>query len=383
MAKAHLILLGGFLGAGKTTLLLQAARTLQQHGIRVGMITNDQNQETVDTASAEFAGIETREVSQGCFGSRFNALLEAANELARPAKKQRGAQEQQSIVIFAEPVGNYADITATLLRPIRKLNPEQFNLAPLSIVVDATRLLQYIRDGSLKTLTDDIVYLFAKQIEEAELILLNKCDLISESDQNLLEDWLKAYSPNVPIIAISALEAGSINAWLNRVIAAPGASPLATHELNLDYTRYAQAKARIAWLNTGGILSAFEEGAQAQGWAYSFLRALLERLDSEAIPIDHIKLHVSNGGNPATIKASIVGPGHASIIWDQRAPFLEAHQATWILNARVETTPEKLRACVGETLVKLRYGAVAQISTFDCFKPAASQPTHRITEITA
>ena len=385
MAMVHLILLGGFLGAGKTTLLLQAARTLQHHGIRVGMITNDQDQDLVDTATAESVGIETREVAQGCFGSRFNVLLDAARELAAPAKKKRGAQEQQQppTVIFAEPVGNSTDLIATILRPMHKLYPDLFNLAPLSIAIDATRLLQFIRDGSLQTLTDDIAYLFAKQIEEADLLLLNKCDLINASDQELIDDWLKAYVPTLPVIPISALEEGSINAWLNRVIAEPGNLPVATRPLNLDYTRYAQAKARIAWLNTGGILNALEEGAQAQGWAYSFLRALMERLDREAIPIAHIKLHVANGGDPATIRASIVGTGPASIVWDQRAPQLEAHQATWLLNARADTTPEKLRACVGETLVKLRYGAVAQISTFDCFKPAASSPTHRIAEVQA
>jgi G3E family GTPase len=235
----------------------------------------------------------------------------------------------------------------------------------------------------LQTLTDDIAYLFAKQIEEADLLLLNKCDLISESDQELIEDWLKAYLPTLPVMPISALEDGGINAWLNRVIADPGNFQVATRALKLDYTRYAQARARIAWLNTGGILSALEEGAQAQGWAYSFLRALLERLDHEAIPIAHIKLHVANAGEPATLRASIVGSGPESIIWDQRAPLLEAHQATWLLNARADTTPEKLRACVGETLVKLHYGAVAQISTFDCFKPAASRPTHRIAEVQA
>jgi G3E family GTPase len=383
MAKAHFILLGGFLGAGKTTLLLQAARTLQYHGIRVGIITNDQDQELVDTAVIEAAGIETREVSQGCFGSRFNALLDAARQLAAPAKKSRRAQEEQPAVIFAEPVGNFADIMATVVRPIRKLYPDLFKLAPLSVVVDATRLLQFLRDGSLQTLSDDSAYVFMKQIEEADLLLLNKCDLISTSDQNYLEDWLKSYLPDAPVIPISALEEGGINAWLNRVIAEPGNVQATARQLSLDYTRYAQAKARIAWLNTGGVLNALEEGAQAQGWAYSFLRALMERLDREAIPIAHIKLYVANGGDPAKIRVGIVGPGPTSILWDQRAPQLEAHQATWLLNARAETTPEKLRACVGETLVKLRYGAVAQIDTFDCFKPAASQPTHRIAEVQA
>src|SRR5205807_8702733 len=102
-------------------------------------------------------------------------------------------------------------------------------------------------------------------------------------------DWLTAYLPTLPVIPISALEDGSVNAWLNRVIAEPENLQIATRALKLDYTRYAQAGARMAWLNTGGILNALEEGAQAQGWAYSFLRALIERLDREAIPIAHIK----------------------------------------------------------------------------------------------
>lgn len=46
----RLIFVGGFLGAGKTTLLWEAALKLSQKGLRVGLITNDQAPELVDTA---------------------------------------------------------------------------------------------------------------------------------------------------------------------------------------------------------------------------------------------------------------------------------------------------------------------------------------------
>ncbi len=377
MAKAQLILLGGFLGAGKTTLLLNAARTMQEHGLRVGIITNDQGQELVDTASAQHAGIETREIALGCFCCRFDALFEAARDLAAPAKKQRRDAEQTT-VIFAEVVGNCTDSATRVLRPLHKLYPEQFALAPLSIAVDALRLLQFIQDDSAQALTDDVTYLFAKQIEEADIAVLTKCDLVSFAEQELIYGWLKAHLPAVPVIPFSSLQSESIDDWLDAVIGSQGRIQVAAHELEFDYQRYAQAEQRIAWLNAWGILNALEEGAKAQGWAYSFLRALSERLDEEAISIAHIKLHISNAGDDEAIKASIVGPGQATIQWDQRAPHLEAHQAAWILNARADTTPEKLRTCVGETLVKLRYGAVAQVHTFDCFQPAPAHPMHSI-----
>jgi len=50
MKTTRLILVGGFLGAGKTTLLWEAAQRIINGGQRVGLITNDQAPELVDTA---------------------------------------------------------------------------------------------------------------------------------------------------------------------------------------------------------------------------------------------------------------------------------------------------------------------------------------------
>jgi G3E family GTPase len=51
--KTRIILVGGFLGAGKTTLLWESARKLTEQGKHVGLITNDQASELVDTAFLE------------------------------------------------------------------------------------------------------------------------------------------------------------------------------------------------------------------------------------------------------------------------------------------------------------------------------------------
>ncbi|NCQ32706.1 MAG: cobalamin biosynthesis protein P47K, partial [Armatimonadetes bacterium] len=45
-------MIGGFLGAGKTTALIETAKRLAERGKRVGLITNDQAEDLVDTGLA-------------------------------------------------------------------------------------------------------------------------------------------------------------------------------------------------------------------------------------------------------------------------------------------------------------------------------------------
>ena len=49
-SKARYVMIGGFLGAGKTTAVSRLAAHLSAQGLRVGLITNDQGNQLVDTA---------------------------------------------------------------------------------------------------------------------------------------------------------------------------------------------------------------------------------------------------------------------------------------------------------------------------------------------
>jgi len=52
--SVNVILTGGFLGIGKTSLLLKASQHLMKHGKKVGLITNDQAPELVDSVLDHF-----------------------------------------------------------------------------------------------------------------------------------------------------------------------------------------------------------------------------------------------------------------------------------------------------------------------------------------
>ena len=72
MKRLRFVMVGGFLGAGKTTTLARLARYYQGRGQRVGLVTNDQAQDLVDTNSLRSQGFSVQEVPGACFCSRLH-----------------------------------------------------------------------------------------------------------------------------------------------------------------------------------------------------------------------------------------------------------------------------------------------------------------------
>src|SRR5436190_23693092 len=85
-SRARYIMIGGFLGAGKTTAVAKLARHLTDQGLRVGLITNDQGRNLVDTAMLRAKGFATEEIPGGCFCCRFNSLVEASKNLTEKTR---------------------------------------------------------------------------------------------------------------------------------------------------------------------------------------------------------------------------------------------------------------------------------------------------------
>jgi G3E family GTPase len=133
MNGARYIMIGGFLGAGKTTAVAKLAQHLSSQGRRVGLITNDQGSELVDTALLRSRGFATEEIPGGCFCCRFNSLVDAAKRLSAEAPPD---------VFIAEPVGSCTDLVATVTYPLRRIYGERFTIAPLSVLVDPVRALR-------------------------------------------------------------------------------------------------------------------------------------------------------------------------------------------------------------------------------------------------
>ena len=352
----RLIIAGGFLGAGKTTLLLTAARKLTERGYRVGLITNDQGEDLVDTALGERAQIPVTEVAGGCFCCRFPDLIASLDRLREVADPH---------VILAEPVGSCTDLVSTVLRPLIQFHPEQYDLAPLTVLHDGTR--------DLATFPADVAYLYTQQLAEAELILLSKVDLLSPAQQAQVVADLSADYSNAQVLTASAKSGMGIDAWLDIVLGQRSRNPQA---LLIDYERYAQAEAALGWLNVKGTVRS-DQPFGADAWTVDLLTGLADRFARQQAPIAHIKTLVT--AHDARLKASLTGQG-APISWDLREAAPAGERLDFLLNVRVNAAPARLEQVVTETVeaIKPSGGARYYFTHFECFSPLPPTPTHRL-----
>ncbi|NDB77878.1 MAG: cobalamin biosynthesis protein P47K, partial [Verrucomicrobia bacterium] len=144
-------MLGGFLGAGKTTAVAKLAERLTAQGMRVGLITNDQGAELVDTAMLRSRGFATEEIPGGCFCCRFNSLVDAANKLTADSRPE---------VFIAEPVGSCTDLVATVTYPLRRMYGDQFLIAPLSVLVDPVRAQRVLGLTTGGQFSEKVLYIY-------------------------------------------------------------------------------------------------------------------------------------------------------------------------------------------------------------------------------
>jgi len=357
----RLIMVGGFLGAGKPTLLAQAAGRLAGAGKRVGLVTNDQAAELVDTALLEDCGAVVEEVPDGCFCCRFQDLVSAVDRLEEALSAD---------VILTEPVGSCTDLSATVLQPIKKLYVERFRLAPLSVLVAPDRLRQSLAEPEPAGFPRQVLYIFRKQLEEADVLVLNRIDALSQAEQEELRALLKEQFPGVPVFAISALSGEGVEAWLEFVLEdRPGGSRIPA----VDYDEYAAGEAALGWLNAALRIRAVE----AADWGlfcWNLIDALHHAFQARGAEVAHVKTRLTTPAG--TITSHLTANRARPLLFGAIAG--EPQEASLLINARVHVDPDRLREVVEECLATAagdRYQMT--VERLRSFAPSRPQPTHR------
>lgn len=352
----RLILVGGFLGAGKTTLLSQSAQILIQRGYRVGIVTNDQGSNLVDTALIHKDQIPVTEVSGGCFCCNFHDFRAAVTQLQDLA---------QPDIILAEPVGSCTDLIATVVRPLMKYHSDEIMIAPLTILHDPLR--------TITPSLPDVTYLYDKQLAEADIIVLNKRDLLDrESLSNQLKH-LKSNYPMAEIMSLSAKTGDGLEAWLDVCMEH---TSYANNLLDIDYKIYADAEAALGWLNIRGSIDATTP-FNAQQWMESTLQSINKVCISRDIFIAHVKSHLKS--NQDEYKASVTTTG-GTVSWDTLPENTTIQAGEFIINARVSTFPDELETIIRTTLdtTGSQNQMNIEIQEFECFSPLPPEPTYHI-----
>lgn len=205
--------LSGFLGAGKTTLLNYILHNRENR--RVAVIVNDMSEVNIDAALIERGGAELSrteeklvEMSNGCICCTLrDDLLAEVSRLAQEGRFDYLLIESTGI---SEPIPvaqtfTFEDENGISLSQLTRLDTMVTVVDAASFIDDYNRAEglkeqgQELSEEDERTVTD----LLIDQIEFANVIVLNKLDLVSEKELRKVEAVIKALNPGAEIIKTS------------------------------------------------------------------------------------------------------------------------------------------------------------------------------------
>ncbi|HKS36939.1 MAG TPA: GTP-binding protein, partial [Verrucomicrobiae bacterium] len=327
-----------------------------------------QGRNLVDTAMLRSQGFATEEIPGGCFCCRFDSLVDAAERLTASSRPD---------VFIAEPVGSCTDLAATVTYPLRRMYQDDFTVAPISVLVDpirAQRVFGLAKGGSF---SEKVLYIYQKQIEEADIVIISKSDLLDEAKLNALKKAIAAKYPGKEVISASSRTGQNLDAWFSRVVDAKQSARTA---MKVDYQIYADGEALLGWLNCTVHLRA-KKAFDSNKLLSQLAKEIQARLVARKSEVAHMKMTLSPEGS---LSGEIAG---INVVRNDVVPELSFEldapvtAGQLIVNLRAEAAPDVLGAAVREGLAAAakKFPALeATVDHLEHFRPGKPTPTHRI-----
>ena len=355
MDKIRFMVVSGFLGAGKTTTMIALAEHMNKTFGETAIIANDLGANLVDTNLTQTSGCTVAEIASGCICYQMDNTIDQIRRL----RDKDGA-----VFVMSDIPGCGVGALDHVYHRLATDNADEFTLSPFTVVVDPERLRMIMPERADINLPEELVYLLKLQLEEADLVVLNKADLLAPEDVERYVDFLHAACPDIPVMVISALERTGIEEL---------AEFIATHETALknfsvrNNQEFADAEAKLTWYNRRLYLKTNDGGkidcnAVVDDLIESIRMGLIEKKRN----VPHLKTFATSGNGDFN-KASLIGVDY-DVEYAQQ--FLRPHKnLRMIVNARAVCESRPLARLMDDALDEVceKYDLDCQVFFTECF----------------
>jgi G3E family GTPase len=251
---------------------------------------------------------------------------------------------------------------------------DDFSVAPFSVLLDPIRALRVLGLEEGRRFSDKVLYVYGKQLEEADVLVINKIDTVSPNRVAVLRTALRERCPRAVLFEVSAKTSAGLEPWFAHILAAEDESRA---NLDIDYDEYADGEARLGWLNCTARLSG--RAFDGNDWLTRLVEMFQRRLRDLDIEIAHLKMTLTPADqdrdlcvvNAVSTDAAPVSPFRLQDVIDA---------GELIINLRAEGDPEVLRreAIGALTAHAASAGLALDVEHIEHFRPGRPVPTHRV-----
>lgn len=185
------IIVGGLTGSGKTTTILKVAKVFSDGGQRIGVIVQETGDVDYDENTLHEMGIKKRDIESVCIPCSLDADI--INNI-------------QSLHAEFRPDAIFIEVEETVL-PIRvkadlqRMELEDMQIAPMVTIVDAAEF----------PLETGMLLRYARiQVEDADVICLNKVDMADQLRISQLKQMFKELNSDANVLELNAKEGEGI-----------------------------------------------------------------------------------------------------------------------------------------------------------------------------
>lgn len=321
----------------------------------------------IDTASARLEMEAVRQITGGCFCCRSGELMLAIRELE---------QESRPDVFLAEPVGSCTDLMATVLLPLEQVYEAGFRRAPMSVLLDAKRAWRHCfgRERAGTGFSKDVRYIYLKQMEEAEILVINKKDLLTPAQAGKLMDRLERDFPGKRVLPVSAETGEGLEEWFGLLMATESRPEKI---LEIDYARYGEGEAQLGWYNARLTMPSGKVTLEADKFLLELAEGIQRKLEEAEVEIAHFKMSLErqgeSGGGLSVV--NVVRNGDRPVVSRKMEGPMVAGEL--LINLRAEGAPAVLERIVRHALRGLPF----RFERKAAFRPGMPKPVHRAVSV--
>lgn len=338
MNLPKIMVVSGFLGSGKTTTMYTLAKYINSSSGKAHIIVNDLGANLVDTQySLKMYPKYVTEIPSGCICYQMENFVDKINRIIH---------KENPLLIMSDIPGCGVGALDHVYHTLHNNYEDKYSLAPFTVIVDPERLKILIDKKNAKKMhiNPELSYLMIKQLEEADLILLNKIDLLNEKEVDEYVLFLKKLYPYTEIIPISAKMNKNIDLFAEYVLNHNSS----LKKISLDMEKFTTAENLLSWYNRRVLLSS-EKNIEINEYVEKLMNTIKDLIIKENGNTLHFKIFANNiPDNNEYLKASLIGIDH-NIEFENKINSPK-NKISLIINMRSILPSDKLSKIVDEAI---------------------------------